>query len=264
MAGGLGVLFAVAALVPMGGDGFLLRIVEPRLAMAMLLALGLMLLGMTQSYQNLGGRQRLWLQLAFASTAAVIGLIPAGVRPDGVAYILGALFLLACMNTFRGLDSTDGLAAVVGAVAAAVMAIVGHSSGSPAWGDLNLGLCGALTALLAYNMTHGRFRAELGTGGTLAVGFLLGASILRLGEQATPVDRAWLVLPISLPLINLVFILLVRHIRNLALDIDCTKCHDHLHYQLFRAGLTVTQVLILYGTTACVTGLVSLQFLDMI
>ena len=85
MAGGLGVLFAVAALVPMGGDGFLLRIVEPRLAMAMLLALGLMLLGMTQSYQNLGGRQRLWLQLAFASTAAVIGLIPAGIRPDGVA-----------------------------------------------------------------------------------------------------------------------------------------------------------------------------------
>ena len=101
MAGGLGVLFAVAALVPMGGDGFLLRIVEPRLALAMLLALGLMLLGMTQSYQNLGGRQRLWLQLAFAITASAIGFMPAGIRPDSLAHVLGALFLLACMNTFR-------------------------------------------------------------------------------------------------------------------------------------------------------------------
>ena len=46
--------------------------------------------------------------------------------------------------------------------------------------------------------------------------------------------------------------------------VSLTTASPILERAFFRAGLTVTQVLILYGTTACVTGLVSLQFLDMI
>jgi len=264
MAGGLGVLLAVAALVPMGGDGFLLDIIEPRLAVAMALALGLLLVGMTRTYERLDGRQRLWLQLGFAITASVAGLVPAGVRPDWIAHVLGAVFLVACMNSLHGLDSADGLSTVVGAIAAAVMAFVASTSGSPNWGDLNLGLCGALLALLAYNMTHGRLRAELGPGGTLSVGFLLGASILRLGEQAAPPDRLWLMLPLTLPLLNLATILLVRHIRNRPLDAGSPSRTDHLHLQLLRAGLTVSQVFILYTTASTIAALVSLQALGLI
>jgi len=264
MAGGLGVLLAVAALVPVGGDGFLLNIVEPRLAIAMCLALGLLLVGMTRTYQRLNGRQRFWLQLAFATTAAIAGLIPSGIRPEGFAYVIGALLLVASMNALRALDSADGLASLIGAITAAVMALVASSSGAQAWGDLNLGLCGALLALLAYNVTNGRFRAELGTGGTLAVGFLLGASMLRLGEQAVPTDRVWLALPMALPLANLGFVLLVRHIRSRPLDIECPSARDHLHHVLMRAGLSVPQVVILFGTTTGLTALISLQFLGLL
>jgi UDP-N-acetylmuramyl pentapeptide phosphotransferase/UDP-N-acetylglucosamine-1-phosphate transferase len=219
---------------------------------------------MTRTYERLDGRQRLWLQLAFAITASIVGLVPAGVRPAWVAHGLGALFLLACTNALRGLDSTDGLSSIVAACAAAVMACVAHSTGSPAWGDLNLGLCGALLALLAYNVTHGRLRAELGTGGTLAVGFLLGASILRLGEQATPPDRLWLMLPLALPLLNLALILAHRHVRNLPLDVGRPHLRDHLHHQLLRAGLTVPQVFVLYSAASCMTGLVALQSLGLL
>ena len=264
MAGGLGVLLSVAVLVPVGGDGFLLNIVEPRLAIAMLLALGLLLVGMTRTYQRWNGRQRFWLQLAFAATASVAGLIPSGVRPEGFAYVIGALFLVASMNALRALDSAEGLASLIGAITASVMALVASSSGTQAWGDLNLGLCGALLALLAYNLTHGRFRAELGTGGTLAVGFLLGASMLRLGEQTVPTDRVWLALPMAIPLLNLAFVLLARHIHNRPLDIECPTARDHLHHQLLRAGLTVPQVAILFATTTGLTALVSLQFLGLL
>jgi UDP-N-acetylmuramyl pentapeptide phosphotransferase/UDP-N-acetylglucosamine-1-phosphate transferase len=264
MSGGLGVLLAVAVLVPVGGDGFLLPIVESRLAIAMAIALGLLLVGMTRTYQRLNGRQRFWLQLAFATTAAIAGLIPSGVRPDGMAHVLGALFLVVSMNALRSFDSADGLASVIGAITAAVLALVASSSGAQAWGDLNLGLCGALMALLAYNVTHGRFRAELGTGGTLAVGFLLGASMLRLGEQTVPNDRVWLALPMALPLLNLACVLVLRHIRNRPLDIECHITRDHLHHQLRRVGLSTPQVVILVVTTTALMALVSLQFLGLL
>ncbi|MFQ5600021.1 MAG: hypothetical protein ACE5G2_05655 [Candidatus Krumholzibacteriia bacterium] len=260
-AGSASVLLAVVALIPMGGDGLVVAVGNSRLALGMLLALGLLVLGTTRSYRRLEARQRLWLQAGFAVMATLVGLLPSGVSPAPVAHATGVLILLVSMNTLGHLDSLDGLAAGSAALATAFLALIAQGLGAPEWSDLNLGLCGALLALLAFNLAGGRFRAELGAGGGLAVGFLLGVSLLALSEQAVPGSRPFLALPLALPFMNLLVVVLGRGASGRPFDDDR---RDRIHELLLDFGLTSRQVLALSWTLSATTGLAALRLLDLL
>lgn len=255
--GSLSVFIAVAILLPMGGDGLAVRWSDARLALGMLLAAGLMVVGMTKDYRALEHRPRLALQAAFGFTATLVGLRPAGIAPDIVACGIGAAMLVGCSNALRFVDAQAGLAAAGAAITAAFLALAAHLLGVHEWCDLNLGLSGALLALLAFNQFGGRFKVDLGESGCLCVGFLFGLTLIRLSSAALPGTRPALALFVALPIIEALFTAGRHHFarpRNI----------EHLYDLLFALGLSKLQALILFSAVTAVTSIAALRLLHLV
>ena len=213
-AGSLSVLLAAAVLLPMGGDGLLVPFNDTPIAFGLFAALLLVLLGSTRVYRAMPSYGRLGLQAAVAYLAALGGVhAQTGSTP---IHLLSVAVLLVAMNAFQALDGKHGLAAGAAAVVAGFLACVSQTFQEQGLSDLNLGLSGALFAVLVFQVVPQiRLRVELGTGGRLAVGFLIGISYLRLGPQAVPQAQAWMVLPMLVPLLALAVVVLVATLRRL-------------------------------------------------
>jgi UDP-GlcNAc:undecaprenyl-phosphate GlcNAc-1-phosphate transferase len=122
------------------------------------------------------------------------GLQFAGVVP-GVALLLGAFWVLALTNAGNLMDGMDGLAAGVGAIAAAVLAYLALAVyDRPGTGLVLAMISGAYAGFLLFN-THPA-RIYLGDAGSLALGFVLGAG----GLYATTSEGVWHVTPALLVL----------------------------------------------------------------
>ena len=98
--------------------------------------------------------------------------------PPSLRWPLAALWLLGLANAFNLLDIMDGLAAGVGAIAAAALATVAITTGQLQLGATALALAGALCGFAVFNFHPARI--YLGDAGSLAVGITLGAITLAL------------------------------------------------------------------------------------
>jgi UDP-N-acetylmuramyl pentapeptide phosphotransferase/UDP-N-acetylglucosamine-1-phosphate transferase len=259
-AGALAVFVAVAALLPMGGDGIAVAWSDARLGLGLVLAAGLLLVAMTEDYRRLGLVARLALQACFALTATLVGLRPSGVEPALLSCLTGTVLLVVCANAFRGLDATDGLAAGTACIVAAFLAVAANWLGAHEWTDLNLGLCGALLGLVAFDLAGGRFKASLGEAGCLFVGFLVGASLLRFSAAAIPGTRPALALVLALPVLE--WIMSARRAKR-GVSSENASAH-HIYDLLLHLGLGRRQALILCWTAAGVSGLAMLRFLRLL
>ncbi len=201
-AGSLSVLLAAAVLLPMGGDGLLVPFTDAPIAFGLFSALLLFALGSTRVYNTSPVYVRVGLQAAVAFLAAL-----GGVHAQAASFPTHAstvVVLLVGMNAMQAMRRTRGLAVSAAAVVAGFLACLAPAFTEHGLSDLNLGLSGALLALFVFHVTPQiRLRVQLGSGGRLAIGFLIGMSYLRLMPQAVPEARAWIVLPMLLPLLAL-------------------------------------------------------------
>jgi hypothetical protein len=259
LAGGMSILLATAALLPMGGDGMMVPFADPQLAFALLFAVGLLVLGSTHLYRELHPGIRLAVQLLLAVLAALGGLSSVGAGPARFALTLGVL--LVGMNSLQSLRSVTALPAACAAAAAGFFALMARVFSEPGIAELNLGLCGGLATLLLFDLTVGRrLRADLGSGGQLAIGFLLATTALRLVSTAIPEARPWLVLPCALPLLGLLVQFLAAGVRfALRGRIGAT-----LAARRFSLGLSQQQKLILGSLASAIASLGALRLLGLI
>lgn len=211
--GSLSVLVAAAVLLPMGGDGVLLPFTDTPIAFGLLSALLLFFAGSTRLYRSLPFVGRLVIQTAMAVLVALGGVhAQAGTL---TTHVMTVAVLLVSMNAFEALGRARGLSTAAGTVAAGFLACIAPAFSEHGLADLNLGLCGALLAVMAFQVVpRNRIRVELGSGGRLAVGFLIGMSYVRLAPQAVPDARIWMVLPMALPLVALVIAMLAPVVRR--------------------------------------------------
>jgi UDP-GlcNAc:undecaprenyl-phosphate GlcNAc-1-phosphate transferase len=98
--------------------------------------------------------------------------------PQALRWPVAALWLLAVANAFNLLDVLDGLAAGVGAVGGAAMAVVAVHNGQLALAAAALALAGALCGFAVFNVHPARI--YLGDAGSLAIGISLGAVALAI------------------------------------------------------------------------------------
>jgi hypothetical protein len=202
-AGSLSVLLAAAVLLPMGGDGILVPFADTPIAFGLFSALALFLIGSTPGYASLPAYGRLAIQAAVAFLAVLGGAH--ALTGSLATHALTALGPVVAMNAIEGLRRSRGVAVCTAAVVAGFLAWVAAAFNEPGLSDLNLGLCGALVALLVLQLVPKvSLHTELCAGGRLAVGFLIGMSYVRLAPQATPETQAWMLLPMLLPLTALV------------------------------------------------------------
>lgn len=136
-------------------------------------AVALHLVGLIDDRRSLGP----WTKLAAQAAVSIAVVVFCGVRVltvagPAVSIAVSILWLVAVINAFNFLDNMDGLAAGVGAIAAAGLLAASAAVGQlfvPAW------LCLILGALLGFlPQNYPPARTFLGDAGSLVIGYLLG------------------------------------------------------------------------------------------
>jgi UDP-GlcNAc:undecaprenyl-phosphate/decaprenyl-phosphate GlcNAc-1-phosphate transferase len=202
----------------------------------------------------------LWLFPALAALIVVMSGIGVGIHtlsnPFGAPFnlnfvLLGIpasgvfvwLWMMGMMFTTKFLDGLDGLVAGIGSIASLTLFFLSLSEkvNQPITATLAIILFGALLGYLVYAFHPASI--FLGDGGSLYVGFMLGAlSILLGGKIAT----AFLVM--GIPILDVAWVILRRIVTGKS---PFKGDRLHLHFKLLDAGFTQKQsALILYFISA--------------
>src|SRR5690606_31772797 len=91
-----------------------------------------------------------------------------------LAWLVTVFWIVAITVAINFIDGLDGLAAGLALLTSAVLAWVLLATGMPMVALLPLAMCGALIGFLVYNWHPAR--TFMGDGGSLTLGFLLGAT----------------------------------------------------------------------------------------
>ena len=221
----------------------------------------------------------------FAQVGAALWLISTGVRmsqlslPWGQTYELGwlspaltLLWLVALTNAFNLIDGLDGLAAGVGFISAAAIAVTAIMIDDKMVVVLCVALAGALLGFLRHNFNPATI--FLGDSGSMFIGFVLAAgAVIWHQKSTTAIAVAAPLLAFALPVADTAVTVLRRSVRGQHIFISD---RHHIHHRLLALGLTPRRVvLLLYGVSAVaalgciliarghnlVTGLVLLLFM---
>ncbi len=212
-------------------------------------------LGLWDDGRPLGPSRKLAAQVAIA-----VGASAAGVRPDwlplGAAVIVGAVVLIACMNSVNLLDNMDGLAAGTTAIAALALAVIAGSMPAAGSTVVAAALAGACIGFLPQNYRRNKPAAVfMGDSGSHLLGFCLGglavlASPGGVGGVAAAVAAPLLVL--AVPMLDTVLVMAVRFSEGRPI---WEGGRDHSSHRLVYSGRTQHQaVAVLFGVTALCSG----------
>ena len=171
--------------------------------------------------------------------------------------ILAALWIVGVANAMNCLDSSDGVAAgtaVIGALALALLAILGQR-----WGIAigTAAIAGAALGFLRYNFPPGRI--FLGDAGSLTLGFLLAAfgAAVAIPARGLPGEVVAPALVGVLPCYDFLLVHIRRYrngVRN-PFQLLTSSGKDHLPHRLLDAGLSPRQVALwIYGVSSLLGG----------
>jgi UDP-GlcNAc:undecaprenyl-phosphate GlcNAc-1-phosphate transferase len=161
--------------------------------------------------------------------------------------IITLLWFMGMINTINFLDGVDGLAAGVGAIVSAVLAIHMLREGQFSVALLPLALLGATLGFLPYNFAPAR--VFLGSGS-----WVLGYAIASLGIAAGA-KLALVLLVLSIPIVDVAWLIVSRIRAGQSIG---QADRRHLHFRLMDAGLSQRQVVLVYYAYCAALGAAAL------
>lgn len=203
------------------------------------------LVGLTDDLWNLPPLGKLVGQTGVAMVAVAFGVrIEVVSNPLGGVVELDPVFgaaltvfwLLGMMNAINLLDGLDGLAPGVVLVAALIMALLSAQLGNGALVLFGLVLAGSIAGFLPLNAYKAKL--ILGDSGSNLLGFLIGA-LAVLGQAK--IGTTLLVL--GIPILDVGWAIVRRYRSGRGI---MSRDTEHLHHRLLDAGLSRTQVTIVY------------------
>ncbi len=228
-----------------------------QLAIILLSALVLFLLGLWDDKKHLGPFFKLIVQFAVAITAASFADIRVEffIENKLITSVLSAFWIVLIINAFNFLDNMDGASAGIAVIVASILFIAAVVSGQVFVGGLAIVFIGTLLGFLVFNFPPAKIFA--GDAGSLVIGFFLALLSLRTTYYHQAQSGRWY--PVFIPIIVMA-VPLYDFISVTALRIKQGKSPfvgdtQHFSHRLKKRGLTDTQtVLSLYLATLC-TGL---------
>ena len=166
--------------------------------------------------------------------------------PLVVAFTL--VWIMGMVNTINFLDGLDGLAAGIGAIISAVLAIHMLREGQHSVALLPLALLGATLGFLPFNFYPAR--VFMGSAGS----WVLGYAIATLGIAAGA-KLATVLLVLSIPIVDVAWLIISRLRAGQSIG---QADRRHLHYRLLDLGLSQRQVVLSYYAYCMALGAVAL------
>jgi UDP-GlcNAc:undecaprenyl-phosphate GlcNAc-1-phosphate transferase len=145
------------------------------------------------------------------------------------------VWIMGMINTINFLDGLDGLAAGVGAIVSAILAIHMLREGQYSVALLPLALLGATLGFLPFNFAPARI--FLGSGASI-----LGYAIATLGIAAGA-KLALVLLVLVIPIVDVAWLMASRLRQGQSIGHADRR---HLHFRLLDLGLSQRQVVLLY------------------
>jgi UDP-GlcNAc:undecaprenyl-phosphate GlcNAc-1-phosphate transferase len=157
------------------------------------------------------------------------------------------VWIMGMINTINFLDGLDGLAAGIGVIVSAVLAIHMLREGQYSVALLPLALLGATLGFLPFNFHPARI--FLGSGS-----LVLGYAIATLGIAAGA-KLALVLLVLSIPIVDVAWLIVSR--LRVGQSIGQAD-RRHLHYRLLDLGLSQRQVVLVYYAYCTILGAAAL------
>lgn len=167
--------------------------------------------------------------------------------PFWFVVVFTLIWIMGMINTINFLDGLDGLAAGVGAIVSAVLAIHMLREGQFSVALLPLALLGATLGFLPFNFSPARI--FLGSG-SLILGYLIATLGIAAGAKL-----ALLLLVLSIPIVDVAWLMISRLRAGQSFG---QADRRHLHYRLLDLGLSQRQVVLLYYAYCIVLGAAAL------
>ncbi|MBW3609548.1 MAG: undecaprenyl/decaprenyl-phosphate alpha-N-acetylglucosaminyl 1-phosphate transferase, partial [Actinobacteria bacterium] len=193
-------------------------------------------------------------------------LVAAGLWAFGLGWELGfgagidlavtALWIAGVVNAFNLFDNMDGAAGTMACVVAGAVAILGAVLGDTWLAVCGAALCGACIGFLPYNLSSPP-RIFLGDGGSMPIGFIVGALVMIGASDAV---REWQALAMALllvgiPLLDTCLVVISRRRRGLSV---LTGGRDHLTHRTRRRLTTVRAVALALGAAQALLAVLAL------
>lgn len=167
--------------------------------------------------------------------------------PYWFTIVFTLVWIMGMVNTINFLDGLDGLAAGVGAVVSAILALHMLREGQHSVALLPLALLGATLGFLPFNFAPAK--VFLGSG-SLILGYLIATLGIAAGAKL-----ALLLLVLSIPIIDVAWLMISRLRAGQSIG---QADRRHLHYRLLELGLSQRQVVLLYYAYCVVLGAAAL------
>jgi UDP-GlcNAc:undecaprenyl-phosphate GlcNAc-1-phosphate transferase len=170
------------------------------------------------------------------------------VFPWPVVWLLTIFWFMGMMNTVNWLDGLDGLAAGVGAIMSAFLAVHMIREGQLSVALLPIALLGATLGFLPFNFAPAR--AFMGSGGSYFLGWALAALGIIGGAKVATV-----LLVMGLPILDVAWLIFCRWRRGSKVS---AGGRDHLHYRLLDLGFSPRQIVLGYYAWCAAFGALAL------
>lgn len=174
--------------------------------------------GMIDDRSGLSASVRILIEICGATYLWGEGLGWSVFSSDAANLILTNLWVVAVINAMNLLDLMDGVAGTVAGVASAGVGVLAAVEGDQSLAILAFALSGSCAGFLPSNL-RSPARVYLGDGGSMAIGFVLAATIANLSVEAAA-DGLLLAGAIPLfgvPLFDMALRIVLRRRRGIAL-----------------------------------------------
>lgn len=180
---------------------------------------------------------------------------------DWMNVAITLLWYVGLMNAFNFVDSMDGLAAGLAAIAAAFFMLVTIDSGQPALARLSAALVGASIGVYLYNAAPAKL--FLGDSGAQLLGCLLAAIGVAYvpGGAGLPQGVSWFtpILVLGVPIFDMALVVVSR----LRSGQQVYVAHrDHTYHRLTLLGLDSSRAVLMMQLAAIMLGLAAFIALD--
>jgi len=224
-----------------------------RLAAIFLGALVVLGIGVADDVRSLPIWVRLGAEFAAAAVVVALGVKPElYILPHWLVYVVAVVWIVGITNSFNLIDSMDGLAAGVAAVAAALLGFWAALSGQPMVAMLLACLVGVLVGFLFFNWSPaGIF---LGSSGSMLLGYFLAVAVLvstfMTGGHSGLLPVVMPLIILGVPLYDTASVVAIRLYRRRS---PFSPDLNHLAHRRHRLGLSRRQtVLFIYLMTLAV------------
>lgn len=181
------------------------------------------------------------------------------VRTALAAFPLSLFAAVGVVNSFNLIDGMDGLAGSVATCILGAFLVLAWLLGAAEWLPFIAACLGAVLAFLGFNLRlQGRPRARIfmGDAGSLVIGFILFWLSVSLSQRtqgaAPPMVMVWL---LAFPMLDTLATISLRVREGKSV---LSPGHDHFHHLLQRAGMSVSQIVLVaiaLTTALAATGL---------